>query len=124
MKDSQRKAMFAKKKWGFDLTDFNKGGFQETIKKLGISSKPSDFKFSGRTERAGFVWEGDGIKIVTGNNPISGEYGQNDRRENEKNYASYIGIEGNAEKVDNAVLLIKKNTSYRKGESPNEREFI
>jgi len=121
----QQKAMFAK--WGFDLTDFKKNGFQKTITELEISDKPKDFNITveEKPTRAGFEWNGDGIKIVTGNNPITGEYGAElFKREPEKDYASYIGIEGDRAKVLKAVKLIKLNTDFRKGESKNDRDFI
>jgi len=72
----------------------------------------------------GFQWKGRGILIVTGNDPITGKFRNPDRRDPERNYASYIGIEGDADKVKRAVELIKKNTSYRKGESKGTRGYI
>jgi len=115
------------KKWGFDLTDFKPNAFQTTIKELGISDKPTRTWHNidnGTKLGRGFVWKGNGILIETKNNPITGEYGTARQKENEKNYAGYIGITGQPDKVDQAVKLIKKNTSYRKGESPNMRDFI
>ena len=44
--------------------------------------------------------------------------------EPEKDYASYIGIEGNPEMVEKAVDLIKKYASYIKNESPGSRQYI
>lgn len=119
----QQKAMFAK--WGFDLSDFKKGGFQKTIKELEISDQPKDFFSRDKKTRLGFEWNGDGIKIVTGNNPITGEFGiKMFSREPEKDYASSIGVEGDRAKVLKAVKLIKQNTSFRKDESKNERTYI
>jgi len=115
--------------WGFDLTEFKPDGFQKVLKELGI---PQEYVRTWhepdetRKEKVGrgFVWEGEGIKIETKNNPITGQYGTERMREPEINYAGYIGITGLPDQVKNAVKLIKKNTTYRKGESPNEREFI
>jgi hypothetical protein len=115
--------------WGFDLTDFKPNAFGKVLKELGI---PQEYVRTyhepdeTRKERVGrgFVWEGEGIKIETKNNPITGQYGTEGQREPEINYAGYIGITGLPDQVKKAVQLIKKNTSFRKGESPNERQFI
>ena len=45
-------------------------------------------------------------------------------RKSEKNYASYIGVEWNAKKVDLAVELIRKYADYIKNEDPNRRSYI
>ena len=69
--------------------------------------------------------EGNGILIVTGNDPITGKYASSYsgkssvKRKDEKNYASYMGIEGKPELVANAVELIKKYATYIKGEREN-----
>lgn len=116
--------------WGFDLTDFKPNTFEKVLKELGIPQEftrtyhEADPELKLERQGRGFVWEGEGILIETKNNPISGEYGTEGRREPEMNYAGYIGITGQPEQVKKAVQLIKKNTTYRKGESPNEREFI
>ena len=73
-------------KHGFDLTDFKPKGYQKVLKALKIKPKAQ----LDRNE-SGWEWKGNGIMIVTGNNPITGEYaGGAVRRKNEKNYASYI----------------------------------
>ena len=54
---------------GFDLTDFKPGGFQKVLKALRIKPKAN----LDRNE-SGWEWKGNGITIVTGNNPITGEY--------------------------------------------------
>ena len=106
-------------KHGFDLTDFKPGGFQKLLKALKISPKAKDMKDKG------WYWKGNGILIVTGNNPITGEYAnQNVPRKKEKNYASYIGVEGSPDLVKHAVDLIKHYSTYIKGESPGKRSFI
>jgi len=110
------------KKHGFDLTDFKTGGFQKVLKGLGIRVKPGEE--GGRT--SGWEWKGNGIMIVTGNDPITGQYHSVSalKRKTEKNYASYIGIEGKPDMVEKAVELIKKHAIYIKGESPGKRNFI
>ena len=80
-----------KRQHGFDLTDFKRGGFQKVLKALRINQKKGE---EGRS--SGWEWKGPGILIVTGNDPITGEYKSNSsiKRKAEKDYASYIGVEG------------------------------
>ena len=112
-------------KHGFDLTDFKRNGFKQLLKALKIKPKAQ----LDRNE-SGWEWKGNGILIVTGNNPITGEYasavsGKSPvKRKNEKNYASYIGVEGKPELVQQAVELIRAHSAYIKKESPNRREYI
>ena len=74
---------------------------------------------------SGWEWKGNGILIVTGNNPITGEYaGGTIKRKNEKDYASYIGIEGKPELVQQAAELVHKWAAYIKAESPGKRNYI
>ena len=113
------------KKYGFDLTDFKPNGFQKVLKGLGIKQKKGE---EGKS--SGWEWKGNGILIVTGNNPITGQYASSVsgkspiKRKHEKNYASYMGIEGKSELVDKAVELIKQYASYIKKEDPNRRSYI
>jgi len=112
-------------KHGFDLTDFKRNGFKQLLKALKIKPKAQ----LDRNE-SGWEWKGNGILIVTGNNPITGEYasavsGKSPvKRKNEKDYASYIGIEGKPELVKQAAELVHKWASYIKNESPGKRNYI
>ena len=72
----------------------------------------------------GFFWKGRDILIVTGNDPITGKFRNPENRDPERNYASYIGIEGEEKKVKQAVKLIKQNLQYFKDESKGTRGFI
>ena len=111
---------------GFDLTDFKPGGFKRFLKALGIPmiAKGSSTGASWSDGRS-FYWRNKDIIIITGNNPITGQYRDKGRRDPEKNYASYVGIETrNPEDMDNVVKLFKKFTSYRKGESKGRRDFV
>ena len=105
-------------KHGFDLTDFGHNKFPVVLKNLKIKPRAEKGRY-------GWEWKGNGILIVTGNNPITGEYA-NEKipRKNEKDYASYMGVEGKPELVDKAVELIKKYSTYIKGESPGRRDYI
>ena len=107
------------KKHGFDLTDFKPGSFKKILKLLKIKPKAQ----LDRNE-SGWEWKGNGILIVTGNNPITGEFYNPKMRKNEKNYASYIGVEGKPDMVETAVTLIKQYASYIKDESPGRRNYI
>lgn len=97
--------------WGFDLTDIKGSVFAQILKSVGIN--PDD----GKEEDRAWEWKGSGILIVTGNNPITGE------RKGEKDYASYIGIEGTEDKVKKVADAIREKGDW-KDESPNEREYI
>ena len=114
-----------KRQHGFDLTDFKSNGFQKVLKGVGIRPKAQ----LDRNE-SGWEWKGNGILIVTGNNPITGEYASSAsgkspiKRKPEKNYASYMGVEGKSELVDKAVELIKKYATYIKNEDPRRRSYI
>ena len=111
---------------GFDLTDFKPGGFKRFLKALGIPmvAKGSSTGVSWSDGKS-FFWRNKDIIIITGNNPITGQYRDEGRRKPEKNYASYVGIETkNPKQMDKVVKLFKQNTSYRKGESRGKRSFI
>jgi len=111
---------------GFDLTDFKPGGFKRFLKALGIPmvAKGSSTGVSWSDGKS-FYWRNKDIIIITGNNPITGQYRDEGRRKPEKNYASYVGIETkNPKQMDNVIKLFKQNTSYRKGESRGKRSFI
>ena len=111
---------------GFDLTDFKPGGFKKFLKALGIPmvAKGSSTGASW-SDGKNFYWRNKDIIIITANNPITGQYYAPDRRDPEKNYASYVGIETKDPKdMDRVVKLFKQNTSYRKGESKGRRDFV
>ena len=114
-----------KRQHGFDLTDFKSNGFQKVLKALGIRPKAK----LDRNE-SGWEWKGNGILIVTGNDPITGKYASSYsgkspvKRKDEKNYASYMGVEGKSELVDKAVELIRKYATYIKREDPKRRSYI
>tara|TARA_R100000995_G_scaffold74993_1_gene44173 strand:- start:627 stop:1016 length:390 start_codon:yes stop_codon:yes gene_type:complete len=106
-------------KHGFDLAGFKPGGYKKVLKALGIPMKSK----IGKPDK-GFQWKGRNILIVTGNDPITGKFRNPENRDPERNYASYIGIEGDEKKVEQAVKLIKQNLQYYKEESKGKRDFI
>ena len=89
-----------------------------------MNAKWKDFRLTERTAKHGFQWKGRNILIVTGNDPITGKFRNPENRDPERNYASYIGIEGDEKKVEQAVKLIKQNLQYYKEESKGKRDFI
>jgi len=105
---------------GFDLTSFKPGGFQKVLQGLGIPVSQGTLVQSGSPV---WAWAGPGIQIMTGNNPITGERSSRTIGNGEKDYASYMGLEGDAAKVKQAVALIKKHADEIKDES-DTRDFI
>lgn len=110
-------------KWGFDLTDIKGSVFARILQSAGINPNTPD-----DTDR-GWIWKGSGVIVVTANNPITGEAYKR-RRETgmtgdaEKDYASYIGIEGDPEKVAAIAHAIKKYATAIKGETKGSRSYI
>ena len=107
------------KKHGFDLTDFKPGSFKKILKLLKIKPKAQ----LDRNE-SGWEWKGNGILIVTGNNPITGEFASRINGKPTRKSASYIGVEGKPDMVETAVTLIRQYASYIKNESPGKRSYI
>ena len=113
---------------GFDLTDFGKSSnkFKQVLKENNIN--PKAIRDCKKLRTGGtyceFNWKGKGVKLVTANNPITGEYAKSGGRQNEIGYASYMGIEGDSKKVEKLAKSIKKHASWIKGENKTEREFI
>jgi hypothetical protein len=118
LKESKEKLILEQElKWGFDLTDMPAKNWKIILSSLGINQS------KGININDRWLWKGTGIKIFTGNDPITGKYGSLGSREDDIGYASYIGIEGDADKVNLAVKLIKKYGDS-KGESPKNRRYI
>jgi hypothetical protein len=63
------------------------------------------------------------LEIITGNNPITGEY-YNGARLKEIGYASYMGFQGTPEMVQKALKMLKKHATYIKEIDKKERQFI
>lgn len=142
--DKQRKAVMAKLsrgksrrvrtirkgQYGFDLTDFSTAKkFKGLLRRHKLAKYKRVKKVLDWKDNIWYymyTWstkEGD-LKLVTGNNPITGRFSSPKARQTEKGYASYMGIEGNSKKVKALAKDIKKTATYVKGENPREREFI
>ena len=104
-------------KYGFDLTAIPAKDFEEMLSEYQL-------ELCARVDGEPFTWKRDGLVVVTGNNPITGEYRNSAGRRSEKGYASYIGIEGEAGSVQRVVDFIRARAEYVKDESPGERDFI
>lgn len=102
---------------GFDLTDISAAKWKDLMFIIRGPLKPE--KISGQL---GWHWQGENVLVVTANDPISGVY-HSGGREVEKDYAGYIGIEGDPAAVKKVVQFIKKNSSYKDFNSTS-REFI
>jgi hypothetical protein len=104
--------------YGFDLTQFEDAAtFKKVLEKAGLP-------LTAKKDKDGyFLWKADGLELVTGNNPITGEYANSPERPKEEGYASYMGIEGEPAKVKVLVKAIKDHGDS-KDESPGERAFI
>ena len=111
---------------GFDLTDFKPGGFKKMLKALGIPTIAKGSHTGGSDTSNGFYFRNKDIIIITGNNPITGQYRNKKKSSPEKNYENLISVSEieTREDMDKVVKLIKQNTSYRKGESRGRRDFI
>lgn len=103
-------------KWGFDLTSIDGHAWKRIMTAIGIKSRPKNIE-------GAWHWRGEGVLVVTGNDPITGEYGTAGKRDAEPGYAGYIGIEGEPSLVKKAVSLIKEYGDA-KGDSPGKRNFI
>lgn len=117
--------------WGFDLTHFADGArgansFKAILDAMELPNRPkrsnsaSDRPLNSRP----FVWKIKGLRLVTGNNPLTGQYYIKGQRENELGYASYIGITGDAELVAKLAKLISSNAESIKDETAHESRFI
>lgn len=99
---------------GFDLTKFfGRDPFRELINRFSLVGRFEERLRNGEpTGKGRWVWEGEGLKIVTACNPLTGEHGSANRKR-EPAYASYIGIEGKREKVREAYNFIAQNARWK-----------
>ena len=119
------------KEHGFDLTSFGTAEkFKKVLKANKLPTKGEkkctvDKDLMGSAiKMCQFEWANKNIKLITSNNPITGQYNEPKRRKPEKGYASYIGIVGDDKQVLKLVKSIKKQASFIKDESIGARDFI
>ena len=106
------------REYGFDLTNISSDNFKKILDEFEL-----DYKSRKKFKSYGWVWKNDKIEIVTGNDPVSGEHATG-RREDEKGYASYVGISGEDEYVEKAAKMFKELSEWMKGQNSEWREFI
>ena len=108
---------------GFDNSFIGVDNFKKILSGIGASTEGELRKVSPHSEMKAFVWKGKDVTIVTGNNPLTGEY-RGEGRSPEKGYASYIGIQGSEDGVADAVEFLKTYNQGLGEESAGTREFI
>lgn len=105
-------------KCGFDLTDI---GAPEFFRLL----KLNNLTWTNRKSDSGvYVWGFADGHIVTGNDPLTGNFRNVGQRDPQIGYASYIGVEGTKAFRDRVAKFIKRNAKYVKGYDKNERSYI
>lgn len=112
--------MKAKKEYqcGFDLTDIPATKFFKLL-------KLNELTWTNRKNDSGaFVWGFKDGYIVTGNNPLTGEYMRPNQREFEIGYASYIGVQGTKAFRDRVAKFIRRNATSIKEFDGKRRQFI
>jgi len=102
---------------GFDLTDFDQQYWIIMLTLLGLEA------VNQKKDNGGYVWIFKDGYIVTGNDPLTGNYCQPESRDPERGYLSYVGIAGNFDFVDTVRKFIKTHAKYIKGES-EARDYI
>lgn len=123
---------------GFDLTNFGTASnFEDMLTELNLNpdhiyEEPVDVEY-GKVDKSPdeadrnygvFVWANEDLALITGNNPLTGEYSNPEMRSPETGYASYIGLSGMPEAVREAWSEIKQRANHIKGQNRDEREFI
>ena len=109
---------------GFDLTLIDDG--QAGVDKWKAILKVMKLPLKPYHDKANYcyVWANKRVKLVTANNPITGQYSHPSKRDPELGYASYIGIEGSPAQVAQLATLIREAAVSIKEEVPGERQFI
>jgi hypothetical protein len=110
--------------WGFDLTEISDTNWIKCLKLVGIPPMADLRKPFPQANHSIWVWEGNGIKVHTGNNPITGEYRTPGQRDNEVGYASYIGVYGDKDKVTKFAKAVSKLATFIKEENPGKSPYI
>lgn len=116
--------------WGFDLTDFKdedeyKRSEEEGVKKFEELLEKFSMSYKGYSESGvGYEWSDreESIVMVTGNNPITGEYSDNKIRE--KGYLSYVGISCKSREVLQEFIIEFRNRAAFIKEESNGRLYI
>lgn len=115
---------------GFDLTTFGDARtFRVFLKDVGLHPE-ADFvevdKAPDEPDRTyrNFVWANEDLALITGNNPLTGEYSDPSMRRPEEGYASYVGLSGTETAVDAAFSAVKAYAQHIKEADRSGRQFI
>ena len=111
--------------WGFDLTHFGSAEkFKALLKRHNLKTYKKETHTSPLRIYYSYLWESPTLRLITGNNPLTGEYTVPQGRRKEKGYASYIGLQGTEAGVVKIANDIRKSATWSEAESPNQRQFI
>lgn len=125
--------------WGFDYTDFDTGNINEG--KENFERLLKEFELDEHyVEKKGyyrFVWskKDSSLKMVTGNNPLTGEsgtlldhtLGNWYKTQSRPGFLGFVGITcsvGNEDMLMGLVMKIRRYATYIKDESYGRRNFI
>lgn len=106
----------AKIQYEFDLTDISGESWKKVLSQLGMDWKSGKIEDSLRSGNAQsdfsqgspmWTWKSPTLTVMSGNNPITGKYSRPGTRADEKDYASFILLRGEASDVATAKRLIK-----------------
>ena len=117
---------------GFDLTGFGSADrFRMVLRENGLLAGYRKIRHhvdtrvsAGLPDYFSFTWSNKHVKLITGNNPLTGEYSSPGARSKDYGYASYIGIEGEPGAVARVVASIKAHAQGIKDESVGTRVYI
>jgi hypothetical protein len=101
---------------GFDVTSFDEPAIWQGIcDQFGMT-------LTGRGRYGYFVWTGPGIEVMTGCNPLTGEYHNRDRRDDDPGFASYIGASGEVEPVEEFYKIVHHIGDWKEAD-PTRRSY-
>jgi hypothetical protein len=100
---------------GFDITEISGEVWDDLMQKYRLSLIED--------QKAGWVWLGDCGKVITQYDPITGAC-HRDENDVRPDFASYIGISGNADFVASLFVDIQRKADSIKAESFGRRPYI
>jgi hypothetical protein len=113
---------FKLKEAGIQYLRITAANWKKFLKMHNLPEKPTG------TDRLGcWVWENKIIYLVACNNPVTGEYGATSaatKREDEKDYASSVGISGSDLTVTAAFDWLMKQAIDYKDKNPSKRAWV
>jgi len=119
-RDSYKPKEFVFAEAGFDTTIFSTSeDFNKLLDFFGLV-------YTGQRDRNNaFMFEGEGLKVVTSNNPLTGESNHPDTNPGvRKGFAGYIGVEGDQNKVKDFCRLVKRRCEVYKDFVSGSQPYI